>query len=433
MAPLRPILGLWGLAGTLVFVGACARLEPAGLAGLVGPNKPPRKAPRSDDAPAKECDGIDAWGACEGNVVLRCEAEVLVASPCSGEFPVCAWVDDLSGFGCVSEDGTRAENDPRPSPAPEGGACGDVDYRGLCDGDVALFCNSGRLERIDCARWGRSCGLVDPESGYYCLSSEPSPEAQSPDAGVPEAPEAPPTAAPEAPAPPSGEPAPSPDEPAPSPDEPPEDAPAPPQERDEPPPDDIPAPPDDVPSPPDEAPEDVPGPPQDMAPSPPDDAPDAPPEGAPAPPEDLPAPPDVTPTGCGEVDYLGRCEGDDAVYCSGETELVRVKCADYQMGCGYIDENTGFYCTSEPDVAPPPPEAAPPSEPEVAPAPPAGPEPCGDVDYIGRCVGDIVEWCDNGVLVRRDCFAEDGQSCGYVNDDVGYYCGGDDAPEAEVP
>jgi hypothetical protein len=43
------------------------------------------------------------------------------------------------------------------------------------------------------------------------------------------------------------------------------------------------------------------------------------------------------------------------------------------------------------------------------------------LDYQGRCNGSVAEWCDNGTIRSYDC-ATDGQGCGYLNDDLGYYC-----------
>jgi len=47
--------------------------------------------------------------------------------------------------------------------------------------------------------------------------------------------------------------------------------------------------------------------------------------------------------------------------------------------------------------------------------------PCGEVDYLGRCIVDSVEWCESGRLARLDC-ADRGQVCGYVNDETGFFC-----------
>ena len=48
-------------------------------------------------------------------------------------------------------------------------------------------------------------------------------------------------------------------------------------------------------------------------------------------------------------------------------------------------------------------------------------DPCGGLDYRGRCVGDTAEWCDEGELKNENC-ASHGQRCGYINDEIGYYC-----------
>ena len=48
--------------------------------------------------------------------------------------------------------------------------------------------------------------------------------------------------------------------------------------------------------------------------------------------------------------------------------------------------------------------------------------PCGDVDYLGRCIADSVEWCDQtDRLARLDC-DERNQVCGFVDNETGFYC-----------
>lgn len=48
-------------------------------------------------------------------------------------------------------------------------------------------------------------------------------------------------------------------------------------------------------------------------------------------------------------------------------------------------------------------------------------DPCDGLDFLGRCTGNVAEWCENGELRQRDCDAL-GTSCSYVNDRVGYIC-----------
>ncbi|MCK6570313.1 hypothetical protein L6V77_04290 [Myxococcota bacterium] len=191
-------------------------------------------------------------------------------------------------------------------------ACGDVDYLGACDGDVALYCHRGRLERVDCGTWGQFCRFVGETTGFYC----------TPDASLPQAPPA--DESPEAP--------PAPDEP--------EAPPAPPV-------------PDAGAPPPPDAPPDVP--PDDGAPDPPDEpvAPAPPePESAPAPPagptEPDPPDPPVGPDDCATLGYLGRCDGDVAVWCEGG-RVVRRDCRAVDgQGCGWVDESIGWYCGGTP-------------------------------------------------------------------------------------
>ena len=51
-------------------------------------------------------------------------------------------------------------------------------------------------------------------------------------------------------------------------------------------------------------------------------------------------------------------------------------------------------------------------------------DPCRGLDYLGQCNGGVSEWCDrDGELKQVDCAAR-GQSCGWVDDQTGWYCGG---------
>ncbi len=82
-----------------------------------------------------------------------------------------------------------------------------------------------------------------------------------------------------------------------------------------------------------------------------------------------------------------------------------------------------------------PPEAPPPEAPAPDDEPYAG-DPCEGLDYLGECVGSLARWCaDNGELRTRECGLE---GCGWVDDELGWFCGGDpdhdpDAPPPEPP
>lgn len=141
-----------------------------------------------------------------------------------------------------------------------------------------------------------------------------------------------------------------------------------------------------------------------------------------------------------------------------------VGCADAVLeapdgGPGGADMFTGA-------IPPPPdkpgtrPQASPPPEGEVPPEgeiPPEGeeipdkppeaveedpPDNCRGVDFLGQCHGTLAVWCDENELYAYDC-AEDGQACGFIDGEIGYYClpdseAGEPPPEAppegpEVP
>ncbi len=72
---------------------------------------------------------------------------------------------------------------PGADAGPPSSACGDLDYRGRCDGDVVTWCaNDGTLQARDCAEHGLVCGWLDDATGNWCLAPDPPP---APDAGAP--------------------------------------------------------------------------------------------------------------------------------------------------------------------------------------------------------------------------------------------------------
>lgn len=100
------------------------------------------------------------------------------------------------------------------------------------------------------------------------------------------------------------------------------------------------------------------------------------------------------PSACGDVDEVGTCTDGRATWCF-RGRLVERNCPDEGLLCEVVGELGGAACVD--DAA------------------------CGDLDFIGRCVGDVVEWCDDGARTQRDC-ARYGDVCAYVSDEVGFYC-----------
>lgn len=48
-------------------------------------------------------------------------------------------------------------------------------------------------------------------------------------------------------------------------------------------------------------------------------------------------------------------------------------------------------------------------------------DPCNGLDYLGRCSGNVSEYCEDGSFERVDCERR-GQICAYVDDAIGYFC-----------
>lgn len=79
------------------------------------------------------------------------------------------------GAGFVCQDGCCVENSGTPD-AGGGGTtepCGDVTFQGECQGDEAVWCQDGALQRINCATdflpgIAGECRFFDDEFGYYC-------------------------------------------------------------------------------------------------------------------------------------------------------------------------------------------------------------------------------------------------------------------------
>ena len=106
-------------------------------------------------------DGVARWKDSETEVVQQwdCEAEGLV---CQSD--VC-----IQGAFCCTTDGDLAyelefEDDDL---VLEDDGCGDIDFEGICDGEIARWCGDGLQER-DCAAKGQRCLINECADGAYC-------------------------------------------------------------------------------------------------------------------------------------------------------------------------------------------------------------------------------------------------------------------------
>jgi uncharacterized protein YkwD len=77
-----------------------------------------------------------------------------------------------AGVGLGGDDAGPEMVPPVPGdPTPDGGAaytCAELGYQGICDGEVARWCDEGEIRFRDCAAMGQTCRWIDSTTGYYC-------------------------------------------------------------------------------------------------------------------------------------------------------------------------------------------------------------------------------------------------------------------------
>lgn len=125
--------------------------------------------------------------------------------------------------------------------------------------------------------------------------------------------------------------------------------------------------------------------------------------GTPSPQEPPPAQPPANDP-CGGLTYQGECQGAVARWCE-NGKIKSNDCAREGKACGWVDDSTGFYCQAAGSPTPPP----------------VVDDPCGGLSYQGECQGATARWCEDGAIRQRDC-GSFGQGCGFVSDQVGFYC-----------
>jgi hypothetical protein len=105
---------------------------------------------------------------------------------------------------------------------------------------------------------------------------------------------------------------------------------------------------------------------------------------------------------CGGVGVFGSCGGGSLTWCE-QGEVKTRDCGACGESCVLVDNSFGYGCLEVPDTG------------------------CGDITYTGTCDGGVATWCsESGELRSEDCGSQ-GQTCGWVNDQIGNYCGGQPA------
>lgn len=150
---------------------------------------------------------------------------------------------------------------------------------------------------------------------------------------------------------------------------------------------------------------------------------------------------------CGDTGTLGRCSAGSAMWC-GDDDTLEIQRCEGGLICGWSERVEGFRCIEGEDpcggfdlvggcdasgnarwcdrgvqrtrdcgacgqVCG--------RNPLVGNSYDCVDDPCMGLDYHGRCNGEIAEYCKEGEFLSRDCGRE-GLSCGWVNDELGYWC-----------
>ena len=163
----------------------------------------PDKGPKSDAAVG--CGSITDVGCCDGTTVKFCIKGVLKSLDCSKQ-PKCGWDSTYSYYDCGTSGGTDPKGkypkscSGKPAdlgPATDTGVpdigtsdtgasdtgaadygsvdsgskpCGSVTFEGCCDGSTLKYCDSGKLETLDCSKQPK-CGWNSTASFYDCGTS----------------------------------------------------------------------------------------------------------------------------------------------------------------------------------------------------------------------------------------------------------------------
>ncbi len=96
------------------------------------------------------CEGVDGYGACDGDVARWCEQGLSRSRDCAACGQRCDVVEARLGVYCV--------DDPCPG----------LDFFGRCDGQVVHWCEAGQERTRDCAADSLMCQWAGDTIGYWC-------------------------------------------------------------------------------------------------------------------------------------------------------------------------------------------------------------------------------------------------------------------------
>jgi hypothetical protein len=117
---------------------------------IAAPAHPPAAVPRRDDVES-HCNGIGAFGTCDGALARACVLNAVYSVDCAARHQRCVQTDE--GAQCLPSDPATDCSGTEPA---------------LCEGNRLRLCIDGSFEQIDCAKRGGVCRMT--ASGARCTS-----------------------------------------------------------------------------------------------------------------------------------------------------------------------------------------------------------------------------------------------------------------------
>lgn len=111
--------------------------------------------------------GVSVDGFCSEDVAVFCDTD--------GDEPTTrTWDCGAQGQRCEVD--TCAEGAACCGDAPAEDACGDLDFAGVCDGEIARWCGAGEPRAMDCGAAGKRCEVDTCSFGAYCCGDSIQPD-----------------------------------------------------------------------------------------------------------------------------------------------------------------------------------------------------------------------------------------------------------------
>lgn len=106
-----------------------------------------------DLAPVNACGDLSHSGYCadDKSWAMYCDSDQVQQENCAAG-QQCGWDAQADGFRCVDVD-----------------PCQGIDTLGRCEGDSAVWCADGELQRFNCSACGWTCDWASDATGYDCV------------------------------------------------------------------------------------------------------------------------------------------------------------------------------------------------------------------------------------------------------------------------